>query len=91
MLGARALPTVPGVARVRERIRLRGVPGALALGLVSWLVASQCATMTYVMSQDWAQEQLQALRRGSPVIERARGVIIIGVGLYSVDRVMEVV
>jgi cytochrome c-type biogenesis protein len=41
----------------RKRVTLKGVPGALALGLVSGLVASQCATpvlaaiLTYVMAK----------------------------------------
>jgi cytochrome c-type biogenesis protein len=116
MLGVFHLPEVPGAARLRERVQLRGVPGALALGLVSGLVASQCATpvlaaiLTYVMSQDGALvygaallfvyamgrgvpivlagtftgalKQLQSLGRWSPTIERASGVVIIGVGLY---------
>jgi cytochrome c-type biogenesis protein len=116
MLGAFRLPEVAGAARLRERIRLRGLPGALALGLVSGLVASQCATpvlaaiLTYVMSQDGALvygaallfiyalgrgvpivlagtftgalKQLQSLGRWSPLIERASGIMVIGVGLY---------
>ncbi len=116
MLGSFSPLGVPGADRLRERVRLRGVPGALALGLVSGLVASQCATpvlaaiLTYVMSQDGALaygaallfiyalgrgvpivlagtfagalKQLQALGRWSLVIERASGVLIIGVGLY---------
>jgi len=116
MLGAFGLPEVPGMGRLRERIRLRGLSGALALGLVSGLVASQCATpvlaaiLSYVMSRPGsllygaallfvyalgrgvpivlagtftgALKQLQALGRWSPIIERASGVVIIGVGLY---------
>jgi cytochrome c-type biogenesis protein len=116
MLGALSLPTVPGLERLRERVRLRGVPGALSLGLVSGLVASQCATpvlaaiLTYVMSREGALlygamllfiyalgrgvpivlagtftgalKQLRALGRWSPIMERASGVVIIGVGLY---------
>lgn len=41
----------------RERVRIKGMPGALAFGLVSGLVASQCATpvlaaiLTIVMTQ----------------------------------------
>jgi len=80
MLGAFHLPEVPGVGRLRERIRLRGLPGALALGLVSGLVASQCATpvlaaiLTYVMSQEGALVYgaallfLYALGRGVPIV-----------------------
>ena len=44
MLGVLSLPMPQGLARLRERIRLKGLPGALMLGLVSGLVASQCAT-----------------------------------------------
>jgi cytochrome c-type biogenesis protein len=42
---------------LREKVTLKGIPGALALGLVSGLVASQCATpvlaaiLTYVMAE----------------------------------------
>jgi cytochrome c-type biogenesis protein len=80
MLGAFHLPEVPGVGRLRERIRFRGLPGALALGLVSGLVASQCATpvlaaiLTYVMSQDGALVYgaallfVYALGRGVPIV-----------------------
>jgi len=80
MLGVFHLPDVPGVARLRERVRLRGLPGALALGLVSGLVASQCATpvlaaiLTYVMSQEGALVYgaallfVYALGRGVPIV-----------------------
>ena len=110
------LPEISGVGRLRERITLRGLPGALSLGLVSGLVASQCATpvlaaiLTYVMAQEGAVvygaallfvyalgrgvpivlagtftgflKQLQALGPWMHVLEKASGVIIIGVGLY---------
>ena len=100
----------------REKINLKGAPGALALGLVSGLVASQCATpvlaaiLTYVMARQEALvygaallfvyalgrgvpvvlagsftgvvKQLQSFGRWSPFIEKASGVIILGVGLY---------
>ncbi|HSJ54404.1 MAG TPA: cytochrome c biogenesis protein CcdA [Anaerolineae bacterium] len=80
MLGVFHLPELPGAARLRERVRLRGLPGALALGLVSGLVASQCATpvlaaiLTYVMSQDGALVYgaallfVYALGRGVPIV-----------------------
>lgn len=80
MLGVFRLPELPGTARIRERVRLRGLPGALALGLVSGLVASQCATpvlaaiLTYVMSQDGALLYgaallfVYALGRGVPIV-----------------------
>jgi cytochrome c-type biogenesis protein len=100
---------------LRERIGLKGIPGALALGLVSGLVASQCATpvlaaiLTYVMAKGallygagllfvyalgrgvpvvlagtftGALKSFQQLGRWSEVIEKASGVIVIGVGLY---------
>jgi cytochrome c-type biogenesis protein len=65
---------------LRERVTLRGVPGALALGLVSGLVASQCATpvlaaiLTYVMAQQGALVYgavlmfIYALGRGVPIV-----------------------
>jgi len=80
MLGAFRLPEVPGLARLRERVTLRGIPGALALGLVSGLVASQCATpvlaaiLTYVMARQEALIYgavllfLYALGRGVPIV-----------------------
>jgi cytochrome c-type biogenesis protein len=80
MLGAFRLPETAGLARLRERVKLRGLPGALALGLVSGLVASQCATpvlaaiLTYVMAQQGALVYgavllfLYALGRGVPIV-----------------------
>jgi len=118
MLGVLSLPMPQGLARLRERIRLKGLPGALMLGLVSGLVASQCATpalaaiLTYVMAQQaalvygaallfvyalgrgvpivlagtftGALKQLQSLGQWSGLIEKASGVIVVGVGLYFV-------
>jgi len=80
MLGLFHLPEISWFARLRERIRLRGIPGALALGLVSGLVASQCATpvlvaiLTYVMAQQGALAYgaallfVYALGRGVPIV-----------------------
>ncbi len=100
---------------LRESIGLKGSPGALALGLVSGLVASQCATpvlaaiLTYVMAKGalvygaallfvyalgrgvpvvlagtftGALKNFRKVERWSVVIEKASGVIVIGVGLY---------
>jgi cytochrome c-type biogenesis protein len=65
---------------LREKIRMKGLLGALLLGLVSGLVASQCATpvlaaiLTYVMAQKTgilygaALLFLYALGRGVPII-----------------------
>jgi cytochrome c-type biogenesis protein len=64
---------------LRERLGLKGIPGALALGLVSGLVASQCATpvlaavLTYVMAEGalvYGATLLfvYALGRGVPVV-----------------------
>jgi cytochrome c-type biogenesis protein len=65
---------------LREQVRFRGVPGAYALGLVSGIVASQCATpvlaavLTYVMAQQGAVLYgalllfVYALGRGVPVV-----------------------
>jgi cytochrome c-type biogenesis protein len=116
MLGGFHLPELPGVGRLRERIKLRGLPGALGLGLVSGLVASQCATpvlaaiLTYVMARQGglvygaallfvyalgrgvpvvlagtftgALMQLRSLGRWSPLLEKASGLMVLGVGLY---------
>jgi cytochrome c-type biogenesis protein len=71
------LPMVFG--GLRERIPLKGIPGALVLGLVSGLVASQCATpvlaaiLTYVMAEGalvYGASLLfiYALGRGVPVV-----------------------
>lgn len=64
---------------LREKIGLKGAPGALVLGLVSGLVASQCATpvlaaiLTYVMAEGaiaYGASLLfvYALGRGVPVV-----------------------
>lgn len=80
MLGVFRLPEIPWMGRLRERISLKGIPGALALGLVSGLVASQCATpvlaaiLTYVMAQQGALAYgaallfVYALGRGVPIV-----------------------
>ncbi len=80
ILGAFQLPEIPGLGRLRERITLKGIPGALALGLVSGLVASQCATpvlaavLTYVMASQEALVYgaallfIYALGRGVPIV-----------------------
>ena len=80
MLVGFQLPEFAGAARLRERVTLRGMPGALSLGLVSGLVASQCATpflaaiLTYVMAQQGGLIYgamllfVYALGRGMPVV-----------------------
>lgn len=116
-LGVLALPLPDFFAAQREHISLQGVPGALALGLVSGLVASQCATpalaaiLTYVMAEGsiaygalllfvyalgrgvpivaagtfaGALKQVRALGRWTPLLEKAAGVIVIGVGVYLI-------
>jgi cytochrome c-type biogenesis protein len=115
MLGVFRLNMPMVFSGLRERIGLKGIPGALSLGLVSGLVASQCATpvlvaiLTYVMAKGalvygaallfvyalgrgvpvvlagtftGALKNLQKMGRWSEVIEKASGVIMIGVGLY---------
>jgi len=115
MLGVFRLNMPMVFSGLRERIGLKGIPGALALGLVSGLVASQCATpvlvaiLTYVMAKGallygaallfvyalgrgvpvvlagtftGALKSFQKLGHWSEVIEKASGVIVIGVGLY---------
>ena len=80
MLSGLQIPALSWGGRLRERIPLRGAPGALGLGLVSGLVASQCATpvlaaiLTYVMAQQGAVVYgaallfVYALGRGAPIV-----------------------
>jgi cytochrome c-type biogenesis protein len=116
MLGALNIQLPMWFGGVREKIGWKGIPGALALGLVSGLVASQCATpilaavLTYVMAQGGALvygatllfvyalgrgvpivlagtftgalKQMTALGRWTDGLEKASGVILLGVGLY---------
>lgn len=57
MLGVLHIEPPLWLGGLREKVTLKGIPGALALGLVSGLVASQCATpvlaaiLTYVMAE----------------------------------------
>ena len=80
MFGALEIQIPGGLTRLRERIGWRGLPGAYALGLISGLVASQCATpvllaiLTYVMVQQAAIGYgatllfVYALGRGLPIV-----------------------
>jgi len=79
MIGALSLRLPARFSDPRQRITLKGIPGALALGLVSRLVASQCATpvlaaiLTYVMVESamlYGASLLfvYALGRGVPVV-----------------------
>jgi cytochrome c-type biogenesis protein len=79
LMGTLHLPMPSVFARWQERIRSRGLLGALLLGLVSGLVASQCATpvllaiLTYVMAEGAvvygaALLFVYALGRGVPII-----------------------
>lgn len=80
MLGVIALPIPDWAAGLRERVGVQGVPGALILGLLSGLVASQCATpvlaavLAFVMTQEAALIYgaallfVYALGRGVPIV-----------------------
>lgn len=79
MLGLIHLEMPLWLGGLREKITLKGVPGALALGLVSGLVASQCATpvlaaiLTYVMAKGALVYGagllfVYALGRGLPIV-----------------------
>ena len=79
ILGVLRIPVPMWLSGWRERIALKGVPGALVLGLVSGLVASQCATpvlaaiLTYVMARGAmaygaALLLVYALGRGVPMV-----------------------
>ena len=80
MLGALDIQIPNKIIQLRTRVGWRGLPGAFALGLVSGLVASQCATpvllaiLTYVMVQQAAIGYgaallfVYALGRGVPIV-----------------------
>jgi cytochrome c-type biogenesis protein len=79
MLGVLTLNMPMWFGGMRERIAFKGVPGALVLGLVSGLVASQCATpvlaaiLTYVMAEGAIVYGatllfIYAMGRGVPVV-----------------------
>jgi cytochrome c-type biogenesis protein len=79
MLGLIHIEVPLWLGGLREKVTLKGLPGALALGLVSGLVASQCATpvlaaiLTYVMAEGAlvygaALLFVYALGRGLPIV-----------------------
>lgn len=79
MLGLIHIETPLWLGGLRERVTLKGAPGALLLGLVSGLVASQCATpvlaaiLTYMMAKGAllygaALLFVYALGRGVPIV-----------------------
>lgn len=80
MLGVLNLSLPMGFGGLREKVQAKGLPGAFLLGLVSGLVASQCATpvlaaiLTYVMAQKAglvygaALLFIYALGRGVPIV-----------------------
>jgi cytochrome c-type biogenesis protein len=80
MLGVLDIQIPTKITQLRTRVGWRGLPGAFALGLVSGLVASQCATpvllaiLTYVMVQQAAIGYgaallfVYALGRGVPIV-----------------------
>ena len=80
MLGVLNLSLPSWFGSLREKVQLKGLPGAFLLGLVSGLVASQCATpvlaaiLTYVMAQKASLIYgavllfIYALGRGVPIV-----------------------
>ena len=80
MLGILKLVLPSWFGSLREKVQLKGLPGAFLLGLVSGLVASQCATpvlaaiLTYVMAQKASLIYgavllfIYSLGRGVPII-----------------------
>ncbi len=80
MLGILQLSTPSWFGGMREKVKARGILGALLLGLISGLVASQCATpvlaaiLTYVMAQKAsliygaALLFIYSLGRGVPIV-----------------------
>jgi len=85
MIGVLSLSIPSWFGTLRERVGLKGIPGALVLGLVSGLVASQCATpvlaaiLTYVMAKG-------ALAYGAVLLfvyAMGRGVPIVLAGTFT--------
>lgn len=80
MLGVLNLTLPSWFGGLREKVQLKGLPGAFLLGLVSGLVASQCATpvlaaiLTYVLAQKASLVYgalllfIYALGRGVPIV-----------------------
>jgi cytochrome c-type biogenesis protein len=80
ILGVVHIPSPMWLSGLREKIQMKNLPGAFLLGLVSGLVASQCATpvlaaiLTYVMAQSQSIVYgavllfIYALGRGVPII-----------------------
>lgn len=80
MLGILKLSTPIWFGNLREKIKVKGLLGAFLLGLVSGLVASQCATpvlaaiLTYVMAQKAGLVYgavllfIYSLGRGMPIV-----------------------
>ncbi|GAB4473448.1 MAG: cytochrome c biogenesis CcdA family protein [Anaerolineae bacterium] len=80
MLGVITLPAPAWLGDLPRKVALRGLPGALLLGLISGLVASQCATpvlaaiITYVLASRSTLVYgavllfIYALGRGVPVV-----------------------
>lgn len=80
MIGVLQINLPDWFGKLREKIHIKGLRGALLLGLVSGLVSSQCATpvlaaiLTYVMAQKTGMVYgalllfIYALGRGVPII-----------------------
>jgi cytochrome c-type biogenesis protein len=80
MLGVLNLSLPSWFGGLREKVQLKGLPGAFLLGLVSGLVASQCATpvlaaiLTYLVAQKASLLYgavllfIYALGRGVPIV-----------------------
>ena len=80
MLGVLNMSLPAWFGGLREKVQIKGLPGAFLLGLISGLVASQCATpvlaaiLTYVMAQKTGMVYgavllfIYALGRGVPIV-----------------------
>jgi cytochrome c-type biogenesis protein len=80
MLGIFQLSLPSWFGGLREKVQIKGLPGAFLLGLISGLVASQCATpvlaaiLTYVLAQKASLIYgalllfIYALGRGVPIV-----------------------
>jgi cytochrome c-type biogenesis protein len=86
MLGVARLPMPERFAGLRERVGVKGVLGALILGLLSGLVASQCATPVLAAVLAWVMSQESALAYGAALLfvyALGRGVPVVLAGTFT--------
>lgn len=86
MLGAFSLPIPAWFSDLPTRISLRGLPGALALGLAFGLVASQCATPVLAAILTTVMAHQDGLAYGALLLfvyALGRGVPVVAAGTFA--------